>query len=91
MKYGSQGEAVYEHMYEDFMKSQTADLEEVIHTNLEVLIYNGQDDLIVQNPGTMRWLDNLNIPQRNQLREGLFEPWMVDNHPAGHIKTAKNV
>lgn len=28
--------------------------------NYPVLVYSGQDDLIVDTPGTMTWVDNLN-------------------------------
>ncbi len=35
---------------------ETARVEYLLSKNLPVLIYNGQDDLIVTNPGTMRWV-----------------------------------
>jgi carboxypeptidase C (cathepsin A) len=41
------------------MKPEITRVEEILYRGLPVLIYNGQDDLIVQNPGTMKWVDRI--------------------------------
>lgn len=45
--YGKQGSNVYEALYEDFMKPYTDRVEYLLDQNLSVLIYNGQNDIIV--------------------------------------------
>ena len=60
VKYGHQAEKVYENLYTDFMMSETSRVEYLLSHNVPVLVYNGQDDLIVQTPGTLKWVDNIN-------------------------------
>lgn len=57
--YDSQSEDVYTNLNEDFMKPEVYRVEVLLAKNIPILVYNGQDDLIVQNPGTMKWVDRL--------------------------------
>lgn len=50
---------MYEALFEDFMKVEVPLVEELLRRNTHVLIYNGQNDLIVETPGTFRWVDRL--------------------------------
>ena len=50
---------VYKAMYEDFMKPYVERVEYLLDNNIPVLIYNGQNDIIVETPGTMRWVEKL--------------------------------
>lgn len=45
--FGAQSDKVYEAMYEDFMKPYVHLVEELLRRKVHVLIYNGQNDLIV--------------------------------------------
>jgi hypothetical protein len=47
IKFGGQGGNVYEAMYEDFMMPYFHLVEEVLKRNCKVMVYNGQNDLIV--------------------------------------------
>jgi vitellogenic carboxypeptidase-like protein len=47
IKFGGQGGNVYEAMYEDFMMPYFHLVEEVLRRNCKVMVYNGQNDLIV--------------------------------------------
>lgn len=47
IKFGGQAGNVYEAMYEDFMKPYFHLVEEVLRRNCKVMVYNGQNDLIV--------------------------------------------
>ena len=58
---------------------------------IPVLIYNGQDDLIVQNPGTMKWADMLYHDAAHDFRKKLFEPWKINGKMAGLYKAAGNL
>lgn len=59
--YDSQSEDVYDNLFTDFMKPEINLVEELLFKGLPVLIYNGQDDLIVQTPGTMKWVDRIHF------------------------------
>ncbi len=52
------------------------------------MIYNGQDDLIVQSAGSMRWVDKLKFTQAEQFRKMLFKPWKINNKMVGSVKNA---
>ena len=43
-------------MYEDFMKPYVHLVEGLLERKVNVLVYNGQNDLIVETPGTFRWV-----------------------------------
>lgn len=51
-----QADQVYLELYEDFMKSEVRIVESLLQKKVPVLIYNGQDDLIVETPGTIKWV-----------------------------------
>jgi len=42
------------------MKPEVKRVEYLLAEGMPVLIYNGQDDLIVQTTGTMKWVDKIN-------------------------------
>lgn len=46
-------------MKPEFMKNEADRVEYLLNKNVPVLICQGQDDLITQNPGTMKWVDRL--------------------------------
>lgn len=70
------------------MKSEMNAVETLLYKGLPVLIYNGQDDLIVQNPGTMKWVDRIHFSQAEEFRKKLFTPWKIDGKVVGAIKSA---
>jgi hypothetical protein len=47
IKYGGQASNVYEGLYDDFMRQYVRLVEELLEAKVPVLIYNGQNDLIV--------------------------------------------
>ena len=60
VRYGSQAGNVGEALYEDFMKNEVSLVEQLlIYHNIQVLVYTGQNDLIVETPGTLRWVERL--------------------------------
>ncbi len=40
-------------------------VEYCLENKLPTLIYNGQNDIIVENPGTMRWVENIHYTNAN--------------------------
>ena len=70
---------------------ETERVEYLLSKNVPVLVYNGQDDLIVQTPGTMKWLDKIHFDKSDEFRSKLFTPWRVDGKMAGSMKSAGNL
>ncbi|XP_058827051.1 retinoid-inducible serine carboxypeptidase-like [Topomyia yanbarensis] len=61
--WGSQKEMVFAALSEDFMKSAILSVELLLNrTNIDIIIYTGQLDLIVCTPGTVRWVEKLRWP-----------------------------
>lgn len=57
IKFSSQYPNVREALFEDFMKNEESLVEILlIQHNIPVLVYTGQNDLIVDTPGTLRWV-----------------------------------
>lgn len=61
-------------------------VEELIEVNVNVMIYNGQNDLIVETPGTFKWVEFLHFPQADEFRQTLMTPWKVGDRVAGFHK-----
>lgn len=55
---------------------------------LPMLIYNGQNDIIVETPGTMRWVEQIQYADSRKFRETLFSTWKVGGKVAGSVKKA---
>ncbi|KAK3090480.1 hypothetical protein FSP39_012196 [Pinctada imbricata] len=62
VKWGAQSEMVFVKMTEDFMKPVVDIVDKLIQTtDLRVVVYSGQLDLIVGTPGTEQWVETLKI------------------------------
>lgn len=59
-------------------------VEYLLSENVPVLVCSGQLDLIVDTPGTMMWVDNLNFPQSEEFRASDFTLWKVNGAMAGY-------
>lgn len=70
------------------MKNEINRVEYLLNKGMPVLIYNGQDDLIVSNPGTMKWVDRIYFANAEEFRKKLFTPWKVNGKMAGSVKAA---
>ena len=73
--YQQGSDSVYGNLTDDFMQPYTYAVEDILKQNLQVLVYNGQDDLIVTNPGTISWVENLNWPHADEFVQTNFVPW----------------
>lgn len=63
-------------------------VEELLRYKVHVLIYNGQNDLIVETPGTFRWVERLYYDNFEQFRSTLFKVWKTGNKTSGYYKEA---
>jgi carboxypeptidase C (cathepsin A) len=75
--YIPQNEDVYSSFKEDLMKSYTRDLISVLG-NVRVLIYNGQNDYIVNTAGVQNYLNALNWPRINSWKGTKKKVWSID-------------
>lgn len=91
IQFGAQSDNVYDELYEDFMKPYVDRVEYLLANKLPVLIYNGQNDIIVESPGTMRWVERINYPDAETFQKTKFRSWKVDGQVAGSIKSAGNL
>lgn len=63
--FGKQSGNVYESLYDDFMYQYIHLVEMLLEAKVNVLIYNGQNDLIVETPGTFKWVEMLHHSSAN--------------------------
>ena len=68
IEFGAQSGNVYEAMYEDFMKPYVHLVEELLRRKTNVMIYNGQNDLIVESPGTFKWAERVHYDEAEKFR-----------------------
>ena len=76
-----------------FDKKDCVEKVEYLLGRIPVLIYNGQDDLIVTNAGTMTWVENLKYAKNNGFNMD-FKPWLSHNDSTkimGYKKSAGNL
>ncbi|XP_015188707.1 PREDICTED: retinoid-inducible serine carboxypeptidase-like [Polistes dominula] len=58
--HGRQSDMVFNMLREDFMKPVVDKVELLLNeTNINVFVYTGQMDLVVDMPGTVLWIDNM--------------------------------
>jgi serine carboxypeptidase 1 len=58
--WGSQAGAVFDTLAGDFMKPVVETVEKLLNsTKVNVVVYNGQLDLICATPGTVEWINNM--------------------------------
>jgi carboxypeptidase C (cathepsin A) len=88
--FNAQGGKVYKKLFTDFMVPY-GHLVEYCLQYIPVLIYNGQNDIIVENPGTMRWVEQLHHAKAQDFRSTLFSTWKVNGKVAGSVKKAGNL
>jgi carboxypeptidase C (cathepsin A) len=75
-------------MWTDFMKPEMNRVEYLLNKKVPILIYNGQDDLIVETPGTMRWVDRIYHSAAQEFRDKLFTSWVINGKVVGAYKAA---
>lgn len=91
-RFEAQSGQVFSALSEDFMKPVTDVVEEVLdNTDLQVVVFNGQLDLIVDSLGTLRWVDRLEWSGSSQWRSANREPLTINGVIEGYVKNAKNL
>uniref|UniRef100_A0A1L8DPK9 Carboxypeptidase n=1 Tax=Nyssomyia neivai TaxID=330878 RepID=A0A1L8DPK9_9DIPT len=87
--WGSQSWPTFNVLREDFMKPVTDVVELLLNTTqVEVIVFTGQLDLIVATPGTVMWADRLKYPQKEQYVASNRQGLGVNGILEGYYKTA---
>ncbi|XP_014475075.1 PREDICTED: retinoid-inducible serine carboxypeptidase-like [Dinoponera quadriceps] len=89
--HGIQSGSVFEYLREDFMKPVTRQVEMLLdETDLHVFVYTGHMDLIVDTPGTLRWVEKLKWKNANTWNNSVRYPFTVDDIIEGYMKAQDN-
>ncbi|XP_065578552.1 probable serine carboxypeptidase CPVL isoform X2 [Artemia franciscana] len=86
--FGEEGK-VYEHLYDDIMKSVKPWLE-VLMDYYKVMIYSGQLDVIIPFPTTEAFLDTLKWSGQEKYKLEKRKIWYVEGEVAGYSKEVGN-
>ncbi|KAJ3666368.1 hypothetical protein Zmor_001812 [Zophobas morio] len=92
VSWGDQSGGVFNALYEDFMKPVTEIVEELLNTtDIRVAVYNGQLDLIVDTPGTIKWVDELKFDGSSKWKNTDRKAIAVDATAEGYYKKLGNL
>ena len=80
-------DTMYDYYRADIMTSTIPQIAYVLSSGLKVLIYNGQDDLIVNTPGIEGMIDSLNVDGFSSAKK---VNWNVEGELAGYAQNAGN-
>ncbi|KAM4843414.1 retinoid-inducible serine carboxypeptidase [Thomomys bottae] len=69
ISWGAQSPKVFMNMEEDFMKPVVRIVDELLEAGVNVTVYNGQLDLIVDTMGQEAWLRKLNWPELSKFSQ----------------------
>ncbi|XP_015598359.1 retinoid-inducible serine carboxypeptidase [Cephus cinctus] len=90
--WGSQSSMIFDLLQVDFMKPVTDQVESLLNnTDLTVLVFTGQLDLIVDTPGTLLWVERLKWRNASDWKSASRDPLIVDNVIEGYIKQYGNL
>ncbi|XP_075236310.1 retinoid-inducible serine carboxypeptidase-like isoform X2 [Lycorma delicatula] len=88
VEWNSQSTYVFDYLREDFMKPVTNYVEKLLNeTNLQVVVYSGQLDLIVDTPGTLNWVERLHWPGAEKWKKADRTSLKVESKQEGFVKT----
>ncbi|XP_070160029.1 retinoid-inducible serine carboxypeptidase-like [Polyergus mexicanus] len=86
--HGIQSSTVFDCLTEDFMKPVINIVEQLLNeTCLNVFVYNGQLDLIVDTPGTLLWVEKLKWKDGNTWKSSVRQPLVSEEIIEGFLKT----
>lgn len=89
--WGSQSGAVFDTLAGDFMKPVTDIVELLLNTTtLQVIVYNGQLDLICATPGTVEWVNRLKWTGSKGYLEAPRNGFGVNNVLEGYVRSNGN-
>jgi serine carboxypeptidase 1 len=96
VRFGGQANAVFSHQYGDFMRPVYATVDSLLNANVNVIIFNGQMDLICDTLGTELWVNRLTWSGKSSFLQTSKTPFHVGASPmnyqtAGFLKRFSNL
>lgn len=60
---------------------------------MPVLLYNGQDDMLINTAGTLEWIGKMQWPGNSEFYNAQHQNWVLNdgNKPAGYAQSARNL
>ena len=89
--WSSCNDTVYDYYRADIMNSSIVYLPSILASGVTIMIYNGQDDLIVNTPGIENMKANINWPGASKFLNAPKTNWMVNGNVAGYAQSAQNL
>ncbi|XP_064478578.1 retinoid-inducible serine carboxypeptidase-like [Ornithodoros turicata] len=90
--WGGQSNEVFSALMGDFMRPDVQVVDKLLNeTNLKVVIYSGQLDLIVDTMGTLQWVNQLDWPGIQEFRQAKKKPMTVGKFTSAFYKSYKNL
>jgi len=83
--YASCNEAIYKRFREDIPKSLAPQVQDLTG-NIDVLIYNGQDDVIINTPGQNNWLMQLGFHESQDIRNVPKKQFKIKGEIVGQVQ-----
>jgi carboxypeptidase C (cathepsin A) len=77
-------------VYNNFIADITVSFADAIKQlagNVKILIYNGQDDIIINTPGQENWLWNLQWPRSQDITQADKQLWTLNGDVIGTVQT----
>lgn len=81
---------VYESFHEDISASYSSDIV-ILLGHIKVLIYNGQEDYVVNTAGVINYLNSLRWGQIASWKRARKDVWRINNAIRGWAKTSGNL
>ncbi|OAD53440.1 Retinoid-inducible serine carboxypeptidase, partial [Eufriesea mexicana] len=89
--HNAQSSLVFSMLNGDFMKPVINIVEDLLNgTNLKVAVISGHMDLIVDTPGTLRWVENMKWKDATSWNRSNRTPLVVENIIEGYVKSYGN-
>lgn len=90
IKYIPGNDQIYTAFGPDITQGVTDDLVDVIR-RVKVLLYNGQNDVVVNTPGVLQMINSLRWENLNQWKRAEKKVWSVGGEVVGWSKVAGNL
>ncbi|KAJ8667658.1 hypothetical protein QAD02_009321 [Eretmocerus hayati] len=91
-EWGAQSNETYDTLGSDFMKPVIDVVEHLLdETDLKIFIYSGQLDMIVDTPGTLRWVERMRWKHAKQWHSSERVPLVVNDIIEGYVKRYDNL
>ncbi|OMJ74521.1 hypothetical protein SteCoe_26523 [Stentor coeruleus] len=84
-------DSIYDYYKADIMNSSIIYFPYILSQGVTVMIYNGQDDLIVNSPGIENMMANIDWPGAQDFEQAPKLNWTVNGNMAGYAQSYNNL